>query len=161
MAAYLIGVPVYLDLLAASGLPACASAEQTGCVVSFNARGPAYRFGGDFEYRERGAAFQSAKRLCVNPLTWKTDDAEADASLNAGALFWEESAPALRPGFASARCADGVLVVSRIGKAPRDLPSRLLDRALGAGNYHPIEYQTYYVNLRNNAQARVAAFLKR
>lgn len=161
VAAYLIGVPVYLDQLAAMGLPYCTSAEQTGCVIGWNARGPAFRPGGDFEYRERGAAFETSARLCVNPLTWKTDSAEADAALNEGALFWEESPPSLRTGFASAKCQGGVLVVSQIGKAPRDLPSRLLDRALGAGNYHPIEYQTYYMNLRKNAQARVAAFLKR
>ena len=161
VAAYLIGVPVYVDALAAAGLPACASAEQTGCVVSWNARGPAYRPGGDFEYRERGPAFATGKRLCVNPLTWKTDDVEADAALNEGALFWEEDPPSLRTGFASARCQGGVLLVSRIGKAPRDFPSRMLDRALGADNYHPIEYQTFYANLRKNAQVRVAAFLKR
>jgi len=28
-------------------------------------------------------------------------------------------------------------------------------------NYHPIEYQLYYTNLRENAQERVAAFLRR
>lgn len=160
VAAYLIGVPVYLDQLAELGLPACGSPEQTGCVIAWNARGPAYRPGGDFEYRERGGAFATAQRLCVNPLTWKLDGAEADAALNEGALFWEESSPSLRTGFASAKCQDGVLVVSRIGKAPRDFPSRMLDRALGPGNYHPIEYQTFYVNLRKNAQARVAAFMK-
>jgi hypothetical protein len=37
--------------------------------------------------------------------------------------------------------------------------SRLLDRAMGAGNYHPIDYQLFYVNLRQNVQARLAAFV--
>jgi hypothetical protein len=160
VAAYLIGAPVSLDLLAQLGLPACASPEQTGCVVAWNARGPAYK-PGDFELRERGPAQPPGSQLCVNPLSWKKDDAAADASLNEGALFWEEDPPVLRPGFASAQCKDGVLVVSHLGKAPRDFMSRLLDRALGPGNYHPIEYQIFFANIRRNTQARVAAFVKR
>ena len=56
-------------------------------------------------------------------------------------------------------CVDGMLVLRRIGAAPRDLPSRILDRVLGAGNYHAIEYQLFYMNLRENAAGRVAAFL--
>lgn len=53
-----------------------------------------------------------------------------------------------------------MLVVSHLEKPPRDFMSRLLDRALGPGNYHPIEYQIFFVNLRKNAQVRLAAFLK-
>jgi hypothetical protein len=44
-----------------------------------------------------------------------------------------------------------------VGRAPRDLPSRILDRALGAGNHHAIEYQLYFMNLRENAARRAAA----
>ena len=31
---------------------------------------------------------------------------------------------------------------------------------MGPENYHPIEYQLFYVNLRRNAEARVAAYLR-
>jgi len=42
---------------------------------------------------------------------------------------------------------------------PRDFMSKLLDHALGPENYHPIEYQIFYLSLRRNAQTRVAAYL--
>lgn len=77
--------------------------------------------------------------------------------MNLGAVFLERDATP-RPAFASARCLQGTLVVSQLGAAPRDLPSRILDRLLGVENYHPIEYQIFFMNLRQNATARVHAF---
>ena len=52
--------------------------------------------------------------------------------------------PSPRPGFADAQCVGGRLVVTEIGRAPRDLPSKILDYVIGPENYHPIEYQMYY-----------------
>jgi len=95
----------------------------------------------------------------VNPLTWRHDEASAPAAQNRGAVFWDgDATPSPRPGFASARCERGVLRVELHGTPPRDLPSRILDRAMGAGNYHPIEYGLFFVDLRDNAAQRVAAF---
>lgn len=74
-------------------------------------------------------------------------------------MFLESDDPAARPGFADAQCVGGTLVIHRIGAAPRDLPSRILDRVLGAGNHHPIEYQVFFMNLRENAALRAAAFV--
>ncbi len=37
--------------------------------------------------------------------------------------------------------------------------SRLLDFAMGPGNYHPIEYQLFYLSLRENARVRTAVHL--
>ena len=97
-------------------------------------------------------------RLCTNPLTWRTDDAQAAAELNPGAVFLETDDPAPRPGFADARCVDGTLVVDHVGAAPRDLPSRILDHVMGSGNLHAIEVQLFFMSLRQNATERVAAF---
>jgi hypothetical protein len=36
----------------------------------------------------------------------------------------------------------------------------VLDLVIGPENYHPIEYQLYYMNLRRNAEDRVAAYLR-
>jgi len=95
----------------------------------------------------------------VNPLTWRHDEAPAPASQNRGAVFFEQGgAPAPRPGFASARCIDGTLQVELTGAPPRDFMSRLLDRAMGDGNYHPIEVGLFFVDLRENAIERVRAF---
>jgi len=163
VAAYLVGGAISLDDLArdAPDVPVCAAPQQTGCVVGWNARGPRYVPGG-FEMTpprpsaaERGG---TAVRLCVNPLTFLADGAAAPAEANQGALFWDAPAPAVLPRFASAACKDGTLVVFEVGKPPRDFMSRLLDYALGPENYHPIEYQLFYVNLRNNAKLRVESY---
>jgi hypothetical protein len=98
------------------------------------------------------------ERLCSNPLSWRRDGAPAAADDNLGAVFLESDDPSPRPGFADAQCVGGTLVLRRVGEAPRDLPSRVLDHVLGAGNHHAIEYQLFYMNLRENAQRRATAW---
>lgn len=51
----------------------------------------------------------------------------------------------------------GILRIDHIGVAPRDPPSRVLDRDLGEGNSHPIEYQIFFMNIPRNARIRVDA----
>jgi hypothetical protein len=133
----------------------CAAPDDLHCVVAYNARGPAFR-----PNRWEVATPDPRERLCTNPLSWRPDGAAAPASANLGAVFLETADHAPRPAFADARCAGGTLVVSQVGSAPRDLPSRVLDHVLGSGNYHPIEYQIFFMNLRQNAAARVAAALR-
>ena len=151
VAAYLIGAPI--TAARGLGVPVCAAPEATGCLVAFNARGP--RFAGSvFDFRVEG------ERTCVNPLTWRSDEAPAGAERNQGAVFLDAGDGAPLPGFADAQCRGGMLIVSTLGDPPRDFRSRLLDFAMGPENYHPIEYQLYYMNLRSNAEARVAAYLR-
>jgi hypothetical protein len=38
--------------------------------------------------------------------------------------------------------------------------SKLLDRALGEGNYHAIEYQMFFLDIRHNAAVRTEAWLR-
>lgn len=121
--------------------------------MTWNARGPRFRSSA-LDFPSGGA------RVCVNPLTWRHDEEPAAAALNAGAVFLDAADAAPRPGFADARCRDGVLVVSEIGEPPRDFRSRILDFVIGPQNYHPIEYQIFYMNLRRNAEQRTAAWLR-
>lgn len=156
--AYLLGGPVTVEAL--GDLPVCESPAQTGCVVGFNARSLGYRPGIEFvENPPPPAGAPPRTRVCVNPLTWTTDAAQASGGL--GAVFWDSSGarPTPRPGFASARCEAGTLQVELSGSVPRDFMSRLLDHALGAGNYHAIEYGLFWLDLRANARARAAAFV--
>lgn len=154
VAAYLIGGGITAAGLQerAPDIQVCGAADDLHCVVAWNARGPAF-VPTDYEMRLRDAR----ERICVNPLSWRTDGAPASRELNAGAVFLETDDHAPRPAFADAQCANGTLVVSQIGAAPRDLPSRILDHVMGSGNYHPIEYQIFFMNLRQNASARAAA----
>lgn len=156
VAAYLIGGRVTAAGLAehAPDIPACRAPDDVHCVVAWNARGPEFA---PTEFEMQRA--DGRELLCTNPLSWLADGKPAPADRNAGAVFLESDDHAPRVGFADARCVGGTLQISRIGSAPRDLPSRILDHVIGDGNYHPIEYQTFFMNLRQNAAARVTAFV--
>ncbi len=156
VAAWLIGAPLTVDTLArdAAGVPVCASPTQTGCVIGYNARSPHYQ-PGVFEVRDLDSA--GGPRVCVNPITWTLDDA-APASRNAGAVFLDAEPPVHIAAFAGASCVDGTLVVTDVHRPPRDFLSGVLDRALGGGNHHAIEYQMFYADLRANAATRVDAW---
>jgi hypothetical protein len=159
VAAYLIGGPIYPRGL--GPVPVCTHARQTGCVVAFNARGPDSG-ANDLEFANPdhpAAEDRMAGRVCVNPLSWRRHDVGVPASAHAGALFLDTEEPAVLPRFAAAVCRDGRLVVSDMGDLPdRELKDGLLLWMIGPENYHPIEYQLFYVNLRRNALARVQAF---
>lgn len=152
--AYLLGGRVTVDGLRARApnLAPCRAPDDLHCVAAWNARSPDYTPGmQELTLRDGG------ERVCTNPLTWRDDGAHAAARANLGAVFLESGDPSPRPGFADARCERGILQVARIGEAPRDFMSRILDHVIGAGNHHPIEFQMFFMNLRANAIARVEA----
>ena len=155
VAAYLIGGRVTVDGLRerAPDVPPCRAPDDLRCAIAWNARGPAFA-PNEFEMHRP----DPRPRLCTNPLSWRLDEADAPATANLGAVFLESADPSPRLAFTGARCSGGVLVVQPIAAVPRDLPSRILDHVLGAGNYHPIEYQLFFMNIRANATQRVAAF---
>lgn len=151
VAAWLPGGSILAEGVAPD-LPPCRDTADLHCVIAWNARRP------DWVRSELVVApRREGKLLCTNPLTWTTDETLAPASANHGAVFLESADASPRVGFASARCADGTLLVDDAGKAPRDLMSSILDHAVGKGNLHPIEYQLYWVNIRENAGERVRA----
>ena len=154
VAAWLIGAPLTEEAVGREvpDLPPCASPEQTACLIGWNARGPGYE-PGTFEF-----AAEPGTQLCVNPLSWRHDEVAMPASANHGAVFLDAEPVLVAPAFASAQCQRGWLVVSLSGRPPRDFMSRLLDRVLGPGNYHPIEYQLFFAAIRQNAAQRVGAW---
>lgn len=167
VAAYLIGALITQDSVEKElpDIPVCTAAEQTGCLVVFNARGPDY-VANDFEMDTTQApgvdrALLRARRVCVNPLSWLVAGPAVPAEQHVGAVFFDDKTPRLLPGFTPAECRTGTLIVAPRYPIPRDLMSRLLDRALGAQNYHPVEYQMFFGPLRENAAARVQASLRR
>ena len=151
IAAYIVGGVVLRE--GVGGLSACQGADETGCLIAWNARGPGYTPSA-FELHRRG---DTRPLLCTNPLTWHTDDG-APASANLGAVFLDSDDHQPRLAFADASCEGDWLVVRAHGPAPRDLPSRILDHVIGDDDLHPIEFQLYFMNLRQNAGARLAAW---
>jgi hypothetical protein len=155
VAAYAIGVPVPLSWLGEklAHVPLCGDARQTGCLVTWNAVAP------DVNARQIRAAARTLfgaepPYACVNPLTWRTDGELAPRELNLGgvAIAREISHPGVpRPGIADARCHGGLLQVSVV-------TDREFRRGRGLrGDYHLLDYALYYVNLGENARARIEA----
>jgi hypothetical protein len=154
VAAYAIGYGITKAELPAD-VPVCASATQTGCVVTWNAVGP-----------HAGSYMPTHDQICVNPLTWRDDGERADFALNTGAVTFGKfemtgdvaklvapRAGHILPGAADAQCVDGRLLVSDIRADGFDA------RPLGRDNYHIYDYALFSMNLRENASARVAAYL--
>ena len=152
--AYLPGAP--LSAVDVGDIPVCETPTQTGCLAAWNARGPAYE-PNDLEFDARNPDTMTG-RVCVNPITWSAAEPSAARGRNAGAVFFDTDAPAIVSEFADASCEEGVLVVREMGDPQRDFMSKLLLWTTGPENYHPIEVQLYYVDLRRNALARVEAF---
>ena len=141
-------------------VPVCQAAEQTGCMVSWNAVGPEVTAYGD-----------TSKNICVNPLTWKTDGAPANATLNLGAVSYGgtfggslaeldalprdfiEAQPVIEPGVADAQCVGGMLLVREIHS------THFAARPMGRDNYHIYDYNLFASNLRQNVELRVRQYL--
>ncbi len=131
------------------GLLPCSSGDDLGCVAGWNARGPGFEPNA-FEL----ARSDDRELLCTNPLDWSD-------GVHLGAVFLEDPDSAPRPDFAQSRCQDGTLVLTEVQPMRRDLPSRILDWVLGPENYHPVEVQLFFVNIRESSTRRVQAFLAR
>jgi hypothetical protein len=148
VAAYLVGFSVGEGDL--GGVPVCQSATQTGCVVGWNSA-------------DAGAAglFPGQDVLCVNPLTWNQDNDYAAHDLNEGGIGYASWGPVegedvgamiLEPGAADAECGDGSLFV-------RELRSTSFPSRMPGGSMHVYDYSLFHMNVRHNAETRVAAFL--
>lgn len=154
VAAYLIGAPLTPTDL--GGLGACARADEVGCIVTYNARAPEH----ETSVGEFGAPVPWPARLCVNPVLGVTSSAHVDKARHGGAVFFDADSPALLPQFAASECKDGRLVVTKLDAIPsRGAMSAILLWTLGGTNYHPIEFQLFYADLRADAVRRAAAFM--
>ena len=140
VAAYLVGMPVEKDRY--RDIPLCGSPEATGCFVSWRT------------YREDfvpppGSDDPSVG--VVNPLTWTTDTARAPASLNQGGVLYNYD-KGLLPGLVWAEIRGAALYTNK--------PSFFGDILFATKNYHVADYNLFWLNVRNNARARVRGFME-
>ncbi len=144
VAAYLPGWTFTAEGLAALGLPLAERPSQTGAIVTWNTVGK----GGKSPTILPGA-------LCVNPLTWTTDKAEAPASLDSYARITLNDGRTVRiEHFTPARINDaGGLEI------PRPAIEDQLRMGLGEAIYHRYDYAFFYGNIAQNAKARCEAWL--
>jgi len=163
VAAYPIGFGIDREQMAKAvpDVPVCESAEQIGCVVTWNAIGPHADTWGD-----------PRKNICVNPLTWRVDGAAAPASANLGGVAYPgsfrgtladvkgvppdfvEAKPVLETGVADAQCVEGMLLVKEIHS------QNYAARPMGRDNYHIYDYNLFHMNLRQNVELRVETYLQ-
>lgn len=141
VAAYLIGFKVKPDEYQA--IRPCADSLETGCFISYNA----VATGNDYPPFHPFVA--------TNPLTWTLDTLLAPAALNRGGVGQEFKR--IDPHVTSAKVHQGLLWVTppKPGGYPRFL---LPGRPELRHSYHIADYGLFYLNIRQNAKARVRAW---
>ncbi|MBD2767049.1 DUF3089 domain-containing protein [Hymenobacter sp. BT664] len=141
VAAYLIGYKVKPDEYLS--IRPCADSLATGCFVTYNAVA-------------KGNEYPPFRGLAVtNPLTWTMDTLLASASLNRGGV--SQAFKRIDPHVTDAKIHRGLLWVTppKPGRYPRFLlPGRLELRH----SFHIADYGLFYLNIRENAKARVRAW---
>lgn len=159
-AVYAVGWPVSVEAdLPALGLPACARRDQSHCIVSWQSYAEPADPSAVVESFERKTGFTGRPRkgthmLCTNPITGAFNG-KAPASANKGTLDAREDGkpPRLVTGVVPARCdTSGVLMIGDpVDMGPFTLPGN---------NYHVYDYSLFWGNVREDAQKRLATFLK-
>ena len=109
--------------------------------------------------------------VCVNPLTWTVNGGLAQMHEHAGAVpasgefqvsfsgadeaagIEFEPLQAAMPSLLRAQCKAGILFVTDLGDTVFG------GATLGGGNYHLLDYPVFHMDIRENAQQRVAAYL--
>lgn len=158
VAAYVVGWPIDVTSdLPALGLPACASPDQTGCILSWLTFGEPANADliMDEWAKTKGSNGRPRRKkdvLCVNPITG-TENGSAPPQDNPGTL--EPSADLrsarLQPKVVGARCDDGLLILD--GRIPPLGPY-----VLPGNNYHVYDYALFWAAIRRDAERRLAAW---
>lgn len=140
VAAYIVGWPVQADFY--KHFTPCQTPDQTDCFCSW--RTWERNFGRKFKTDQ--------KTVCTNPLTWSTTpNSYAAKSLNKGGVI--RPFEKIYPQITDAEVHQGIL----LARKPKFKGSILFRRK----NYHVGDLNLYYLNVRENAQIRTKAFLRR
>jgi hypothetical protein len=157
-AAYIIGWPVSMQHdLPVMGFPACAAADQAGCILSWSSfaqpADPASVLG---YYATTpaldGKAPGTSPMLCTNPLTGQYGGS-APASANLGTLVPEDSMEKgeLQPGLVPAACDKrGLLLIGP--------PPEMGSYVLPGNNYHVYDLPLFWANTKADVIRRVEAW---
>lgn len=159
-AIYAVGWPISVPHdLPALGFPACAAANQAGCIMSWSSYAePAdpsdvletYAASTGFDGQPRG----NSPILCTNPLTGSVNTA-AQADANLGTLIPEKdySAGKLVRGAIPARCDDrGLLLIGD--------PPEVGDAVLPGNNHHVYDIPLFWANVQADVVGRVSAWTR-
>ncbi len=156
--AYMIGWPVSVQHdLPAMGFPACAAANQAGCVISWVSFAEPADPSSLFKVYAASTAMDGEQAgnspiLCTNPLTGQFGGS-APASANLGTLVPEDSMEKgeLVPGLVPARCDKrGLLLIGP--------PPEMGSYVLPGNNYHVYDIPLFWANTKADVAQRVDAW---
>ena len=138
--AYVIGYQIKKD--AFKKLPVGERPDQTGCFVGWRtyAKGEI----------PKGSAAENGNSVCVNPLTWKTSEEWVSSDLHLGIMNNFEK---IVPHTVSA----GIEPSSKILWI--DTQEVLDPQKKKITNYHRLDYNLFWMNIRQNVKERIDAFL--
>lgn len=139
VAAYLLGIPVYPK--AYKNIPPCRDSSDIGCLMSW--RTWRRNHGPQWDYNNPDV-------LVVNPLSWRTDTTYVPATYNKGGVIMPFSR--VQPQVADAQIYQSVLWATK----PRFRGSLFYT----SKNFHPGDFNLYYMNVRENAQLRTRTYLQ-
>ena len=137
--AYIIGLPVFDNYF--KKLQPCKDSTATGCFVSWRTFKAAYV--PEFVMKEKEKAY------VTNPLTWGLDEKIAPATLNKGGVLKDFNK--LISGLVHAQVHGNILWVNK----PRFFGNIFLTLK----NYHIVDYNLFYMNIRENVETRIRHFL--
>ena len=159
IAAYCIGDSLTKEYLAENPhVKAAQGAEDTGVVVSWNTEGPANK--------GRNSLVVAPGAIAINPLNWCTDETPAGAELNLGTFVPHLTDAGMDE--LSVR-ADAVLDLER-GSVMVTNPEfekyaitampgfEAAEPVFGPASYHGCDYSFFFLNIRENALRRAAAW---
>jgi len=158
VAAYVVGWPISLDHdLPEMGVPACATAKQTGCVLSWSSFAQPADPSAVLETYANSTGLDGEMRgtseiLCTNPITGRIGGS-APARRNLGTLKPDESLAdgELVPGAVPATCEDrGLLMIGP--------PPEMGALVLPGNNYHVYDIPLFWANTKADVARRVQAF---
>jgi len=158
VAAYVVGWPIDATSdLPALGLPACASSDQTGCILSWMSFGSPANPDLVLDQWGKTKGYNGGERrqqdvLCVNPITG-TRDGSAPPQENPGTLVptADLRSATLEAGAVGAHCEKGLLILD--GNIPPLGPY-----VLPGNNYHVYDYALFWAAVRRDAERRLAAW---
>ncbi|MEP2737226.1 MAG: DUF3089 domain-containing protein [Erythrobacter sp.] len=157
-AAYVVGWPISLERdLPQLPLPACQSADQSGCIMSWSSFAEPADPSDVLETYAASIGFDGEARgqssiLCTNPLTGGAR-ADAEQELNLGTLVPEDdlSTGELVPRAVPARCDDrGLLLIGD--------PPEMGSYVLPGNNYHVYDIPLFWANTKADVASRVDAW---
>lgn len=138
IAAYIIGMPVPKDFF--NDLPVCESEDQTNCFITW----ATYQKG---FYPKNYESYKGG--VCVNPLSWKTNDEWVPRSKNLGGITWKFTK--VEDKINGAQVENGILWIDK-----PHIPGRIF---INMDNYHVADYNLFWFNIRENVGNRTRKYL--